>query len=114
MPPMSCRISSSRSASVSARSELPAYARMTAYMSLPHSSRVPGGHRSVSRFEHRCHDGSRKESTLDPIARAGRYVLGGPGRFLPRGLALGGDGRRIAAFLELHHVAHEFRARVDL
>src|SRR6266576_1717321 len=32
MPPMSCRISSSCSASVSARSELPVYARMTAYM----------------------------------------------------------------------------------
>src|SRR4051812_21654515 len=32
MPPMSCRMSSSRSASVSARSEFPVYARITAYM----------------------------------------------------------------------------------
>src|SRR5579862_3424190 len=32
MPPMSCRTSSSCSASASARSELPGYARMTAYI----------------------------------------------------------------------------------
>src|SRR5215218_2751596 len=44
MPPISCRMSSSCSASLSARSELPVYARMTAYMVVTSSRRVdPSG-----------------------------------------------------------------------
>src|SRR5215218_4971585 len=44
MPPISCRMSSSCSASLSARPELPVYARMTAYMVVTSSRRVdPSG-----------------------------------------------------------------------
>src|SRR5215213_9170578 len=100
MPPISCRMSSSCSASLSARSELPVYARMTAYMVVTSSRRVdPSGvavshdraPKSLPRTEAVVASQGPRRAPLRPRDRRGRASKGVLRTWLLPGCLLGSD-----------------------